>query len=132
MASNRSHTITSEQVRAKYKTLKLKLKSPMENSIENERESERMLNDLQSRVNRRFDTLVKKFVIDDNEQINTELLDKLNKVKDPNTFLEAVLTHLYGKAVKQEEDEVSPKVNDEEKPEIDKMVEQLCEKQNKQ
>ncbi|CAF1581265.1 unnamed protein product, partial [Didymodactylos carnosus] len=119
---SRSHTITTEQARARCRSLVLKLTVPPKNSAENE--PQRMLNDLQKRVNNRFNILVKKFVIDEEEQINDAVLEKLKKVKDPDTFLEALLTHLYGKAVKEEEDVVSPNVNDEEKHEINAMVEE--------
>ncbi|CAF3433773.1 unnamed protein product, partial [Rotaria sp. Silwood2] len=104
----------------------LRLTQPTKNSAANEQQ--RMLNDLQNRVNNRFHILVQKFVIDEKEQINCELLEKLKKVKDPNIFLEALLTHLYGKAVKQEEGVVSPYVTEEEIHEINNMVEHYMEK----
>ncbi|CAF1505832.1 unnamed protein product, partial [Rotaria sp. Silwood1] len=69
MSSRGSHTITTtEQAQAQCRAIILKLKLPPTNSAENE--AQRMVNDLQRRVNNRFDTLVKKFVIDDNEQMN--------------------------------------------------------------
>jgi hypothetical protein len=74
---------------------------------------------------------MKEFVIDDNEQMNAALLEKLKKVQDPNTFLEAVLTHLYGKAVKQEENVVSRHLNTGEKHEVDAMVEKVYTDQKK-
>ncbi|CAF3019239.1 unnamed protein product, partial [Rotaria sp. Silwood2] len=121
MSSNRSRTITAEQTREQCRTVILRLTQPTKNSAANEQQ--RMLNDLQNRVNNRFHILVQKFVIDEKEQINCELLEKLKKVKDPNIFLEALLTHLYGKAVKQEEGVVSPYVTEEEIHEINNMVE---------
>ncbi|CAF3168330.1 unnamed protein product [Rotaria sp. Silwood2] len=126
MSSNRSRTITAEQTREQCRTVILRLTQPTKNSAANEQQ--RMLNDLQNRVNNRFHILVQKFVIDEKEQINCELLEKLKKVKDPNIFLEALLTHLYGKAVKQEEGVVSPYVTEEEIHEINNMVEHYMEK----
>ncbi|CAF3553280.1 unnamed protein product [Rotaria sp. Silwood2] len=126
MSSNRSRTITAELTREQCRTVILRLTQPTKNSAANEQQ--RMLNDLQNRVNNRFHILVQKFVIDEKEQINCELLEKLKKVKDPNIFLEALLTHLYGKAVKQEEGVVSPYVTEEEIHEINNMVEHYMEK----
>jgi len=49
------------------------------NLIENDQE--RMLNDSQEWVNHRFNKVVRRFIIDDNKQINAELLEKLKKSK---------------------------------------------------
>lgn len=129
MASNRSRTMTTEQIQTRCRTLVLKLTQPPKNSAESE--PERMVNNLRERVNQRFHMLMQRFVIDQNDQINAELLEKLKKVKDPETFLEAFLTHLYGKAVKDEEAVVAPNVTEEEKSEINHMVEEVHRKENK-
>ncbi|CAF2041829.1 unnamed protein product [Rotaria magnacalcarata] len=129
MATNNSRTITTEQARVQCHSIVLKLKSSSSSTNSRQDEPQRMLNALQKRVNDRFDILMRKLVIDEKEQMNDALLEKLKKVKHPDTFLEAFLTHLYGRAVKEEEDVVSPNVTDEEKREIDGLVEHVCTKQ---
>ena len=130
MASKHSRTVTVEQTRAKCHSIVLKLKSQPTNSREDE--PQRMLNNLKERADNRFDLLMRKFVIDEKEQINGELLENLKKVKDPDTFLEAFLTHLYGKALKEEEAVVSPNVSEEDIHEIDEMVKHISENKKKE
>ena len=77
--------------------------------------------------------MLRNFIFQDKSIIrNAELLEKLKKVKDSDTFLEAFLTHLYGKAVKDEEDVVIPNVTEEEKDEINHMIEEVYRKEEKQ
>ena len=72
-------TTTTEQIQKKCRSIILKLKQTSMNLIENDQE--RILNDSQEWVNHRFDKVVRRFVIDDNKQINAELLKKLKKSK---------------------------------------------------
>jgi hypothetical protein len=135
MASNYSRTTTpssiTQQLQARCRTIVLRLKQSSNSNDSSEDSPQRLLDTLQKRVNDRFDILVRKFVIDEKEQIYAKLLEKLIKVKDPDTFLEAFIVQLYSKAVKQEEDAVSPNVNDEDQREIDVMITKATDKSEK-
>ncbi len=74
---------------------------------------------------------MKNFVFDEEEQMNAEVLEKLKKVQDRNTFLQVPLTYLYEKAVKEEGNRASFNVTDGEKHKIDTMIEEVCEKEKK-
>jgi len=74
---------------------------------------------------------VKNFVFDEEEQMNAEVLEKLKKVQDRNTFLQVLLTYLYEKAVKEEGNIASFNVTDGEKHKIDTIIKEVCEKEKK-
>lgn len=81
-----------------------------------------MLEQLQQRIYQRFDHLISRFVIDENEQVNVHLLEKLKKIKNTDTFIEALMMHLYFLATEEEKKVIAAEVTDEEKAEINWLV----------